>query len=404
MCSDFGIRPRGLKGASIHLRAITRALSDAGHCVSLLNPNPAPENGHPATALLPDDTCEPLVVAKRLRRWLKDRDLPHHAADELRTVLYNEWAIDKAKAALSGDAPDAIVERLSLFGCVGMELSRRFNCPHVVEVNALLSREAAQYRNLEMSRLAEEIELRVLQQADAVIAVSSELRQMLGSFGIDINKITVVPNGTDMAAFDPETDGASARAELGLNGNFVVGFAGSLKIWHGVDLLITAFAEILAEDDQAKLLIVGTGPVEDVLKKQASLAGIADSVIFTGGVEHSDIPRYLGAMDVAAAPFRAQDDFYFSPIKIFEYMAAGRCVVASQLGQIEEVIADRQTGLLCPPDDVNALAEALLSALRDPNLRRDVGAAARQRVANQYTWQAAAKTTSDVIARAVANR
>ncbi len=404
VCSDFGIRPQGVKGASIHLRSITRALSDLGHCVSLLSPHPAPDSGHPVIPL--PIACDDVLVeaAGRLRHWLKGHHFSHSAGHELRDLSYNMWVVDRACALLDDQVPDAIVERLSLFGSVGMELAERWNCPHIVEVNALLSREAAQYRDLEMGSLACEIEQRVLNSSDAVTVVSRELSDELTGIGVDGGKIHVVPNGTDVDLFDPKDDGKSLRRQLGLGNAFVVGFAGSLKAWHGVDVLVTAFKEVLKDEPRSMLLIVGTGPMEDLLRTQAMGMGIGESVVFTGGVEHALIPTYLSAMDVAVAPFLDIDSFYFSPIKLFEYMAAGVCVIASELGQIADVIEDGHEGLLCPANDATALAMAMNRARQYPELRSRLGAAARSLVERKYTWRAAARKTSDIVEHAVQGR
>ncbi|MEE9293488.1 MAG: glycosyltransferase family 4 protein [Phycisphaerae bacterium] len=428
VCSDFGVPPSGAKGASIHLRAITRALCDLGHSVTLLSPHAGPGDGHPATPLLPQESWEACGVVRdtaKLRRYLKNHDLPRGLAGEMRSMFYNEWATARAIEAIKHHPPDAIIERLSLFGHVGLDLAGEVGCPFIVEVNALLSREAKQFRDLEMGPLARRMESRVLRRADAVLAVSNELRQTLIEIGVDGPKVRVVPNGADVEAFHPANDGGagegvardtakreSIRDELGLDGDFVIGFVGSLKVWHGVDLLVSAFKRVRSgvARDTAKLLIVGAGPMMQRLQDQVQAEGLEDSVTFTGAVDHRAIPQYIGAMDVAVAPFRSvggsgvarhtakRDGFYFSPIKIFEYMAAGRCVVASRLGQIEEVITDGEQGLLCEADDVDSLVQALLKARCDPALRRRMGAAARVRVQRDYTWRVAAISTSEVVA------
>lgn len=398
VCSDFGITPTGTKGASIHLRAITRALSDLGHRVDLLSPHPGPGGDHPAYSLLATDLAGPPAASGDLRRWLKGHGLPHSVAGEMRSLLYNDWAVPRALGVLEQDPPDAIVERLSLMSHVGLDLSRDLKCPLLVEVNALLSREAKQFRQLEMVSLAERIEHRVLQRADAVMVVSKQLGASLADFGVAPSKIHVIPNGAEIEAFDPEDDGHLIRDALQLGEAFVVGFVGSLKIWHGVDVLISGFKMLHDRDAGAKLLIVGTGPTEQSLREQADEMGLGESVVFTGAVDHADIPKHLSAMDVTTAPFRTVDAFYFSPIKLFEYMAAGRCVVASQLGQIEDVIADGENGVLCRPDDAESLADALITLWSDPDLRRRMASMARDCAERDYTWRMAATTTSDLIA------
>jgi len=398
VCSDFGIRASGTKGASIHVRAITRALCALGNRVTLLSPHGGPGGGHPVDVLAPSQQKCLKSPADDLRRWLKTRDLPLTAAGELRSIFYNESVVDEAIEVLRADPPDVIIERLSLFSHVGLDLARALDRPFIVEVNALLSREAARYRRLEMQTLAEAIEMRVLREADAVVVVSTALGDELVAAGVDCGKVHVVPNGADVRSFDPTNDGRSVRRMLGLDGNFVVGFLGSLKVWHGVDVLVSAFKQLVAQDAATKLLIIGQGPTESSLKQQIQDMGLGSSVVMTGAIDHSQVPSHLAAMDVAVAPFRASETFYFSPIKLFEYMAAARCVVASRLGQIEDVIEDGENGLLCQPDNCDALAEVLMSVRQNEGMRLRLGLAGRSHVENHFTWQVAATHLNSLLA------
>ena len=402
VCSDFGIRPAGTKGASIHLRAITGALAEIGHEVWLLSPKEGPDEQHPVRRLLAPG-CPPADESgKLLKRWLREHGLGEALARELRPLLYNAWVQDRALAALADAPPAAIVERLSLLGHVGVDLADALNVPLIVEVNALLVEEARAYRSLQLEQVAQPIERRVLERADAVLVVSAALADRLEALGIDRHKVHVIPNGADLAAFEQAPAREASRAALGLDGRFVVGFAGSLKVWHGVDVLLAAFERFLELEPEARLLIVGAGPAEETLKESVERTGITGSVVFTGAVPHAQIPGLLRAMDVGAAPFKPVENFYFSPIKLYEYMAAGLCVVASRLGQIQDVIADRENGLLCEPDDVESLYATLRTAWESAELRGRLGAAALDTVRARYTWRHTAAAAERVIQAAVA--
>ncbi len=397
VCSDFGIEPSGTKGASIHLRAITRALADLGHEVLLLCPQDGPNEDHPAKRLLPPGCSTVKKTAKSLKHWLLDHNFDETIAKELRSLLYNTWAPEPALKALGGASPDAIVERLSLFGHVGLDLAEALNVPFVVEVNALLTRESRQFRKLELGRLADEIEQRVLRRADAVMAVSAPLAERIVELGVDRERVHIVPNGVDLQSFESAPNRARCRRALGLTDEFVVGFCGSLKVWHGVDVLLEAFHEFRQHDPSARLLIVGTGPAEPELRRAAREYNMNGSVLFTGAVAHERVPSLLRAMDVAVAPFKAMEDFYFSPIKLFEYMAAETCLVATRLGQIQEVIADGVNGLLCRPDDAAGLCQALIRARDSAPLRKQLADAALQTVRERYTWQRAAEDVARIV-------
>jgi len=397
ICSDFGIDPAGVKGASIHVRAITGALARTGCDVRLLSPKGDAGPGHAALPLSLPAACASDHTARALKRWLTTHDEGDELAKDLRPLLYQATARVEAIEAARAFRPAAIVERLSLMGCLGMDIATALEIPLLVEVNALLSDEAAEFRSLALRETARRLENRVLAAADAIIAVSAPLAERIAARGVDRSRIHVVPNGVDLELFNGAPSRETCRQKLGLADQFVVAFAGSLKPWHGVDVLLEAFARLNAVRRDARLLIVGTGPMQAALHEQAARLGMANAVEFTGAVPHQDVPALLRAVDVAVAPFRRVDGFYFSPIKLFEYMAAGACVVASRLGQIAEVIDDGVNGLLCEPDDPPALHAALLKAADSPALRARLAARADACVRERYTWDHAAATTLDIV-------
>ncbi|MFQ5628243.1 MAG: glycosyltransferase family 4 protein, partial [bacterium] len=342
--------------------------------------------------------CPPAEeTTKLLKGWLRERGYGDAVARELRPLLYNPWVLDRALEALATWKPTAIVERLSLFGHVGLDLARALHVPLILEVNAILTEEARRFRSLVLQQMAEAMEQRVLHAADAVLAVSSPLAERLAEKGVRPERLHVVPNGVDLELFERAPSRAACRAELGLNGGYVVGFAGSLKAWHGVDVLLASFQRVHREDESARLVIVGSGPMEESLRQAARAMRLGEAVVFTGAVEHERVPAFLRAMDVAVAPFRRVENFYFSPIKLFEYMASDTCIVATRLGQISEVIEDGSSGMLCRPDDVSDLSAKLLQVRQSPDLRERLASRALGVVRERYTWAHAAKKTSDVI-------
>jgi len=404
VCSDWGIPPDGTKGASIHLRAITRALSDLGHDVRLLSPKGVPGNGHPARPVL-TEKCEIAKEAGRLlREWLGLRGLPEGFGREVRPLLYNAWACERVIDALRSDPPDAIIERLSLFGHLGLDVAEAFGIPHIIEMNAPLAKEASRFRSLQLQSLAQEIEQRVLRRADRITVVSRQLGDLLVAEGLCGAKIEVIPNGVDRGVFERLNVRERVRNRLGVNGDFVVGFAGSVKPWHGVDVLADAFAQAVGGDEQSRLLIVGTGPAAAELHSRVDRLGLTKQTIFTGAVPHDEVPGLLSAMDVAAAPFLPSDDFYFSPIKLFEYMAAGTCVVASEIGQIADVIDDGVDGFLCAPGDVAALACRIRDLRASASRRETTARRAREKALTSYTWEHAAHRVEGVVASEIAGR
>src|SRR5262249_39990802 len=143
--------------------------------------------------------------------------------------------------------------------------------------------------------------------------------------------------------------------------------------WHGLDWLLEAFSELHRADRSSHLLLVGDGPLRLTLEEQVRGAGLREFVTFSGPVSHVEMPDYLAAMDVAVAPYPALPDFYYSPLKLFEYMAAGRAIAASRVGQVAEVIADGVTGLLFDPGDRGGFLDCIGRLRNDATLRQDLG-------------------------------
>jgi glycosyltransferase involved in cell wall biosynthesis len=192
-------------------------------------------------------------------------------------------------------------------------------------------------------------------------------------------RIRVIPNGVDLALFS-RAGGERVRAGLGLAGKTVVGFAGSLKPWHGVLDLLAAFACLTGP---VHLLLVGDGPEGQAVATAAARLGIQGRVTMTGAVPHTCVPEYLSAMDIGVAPYLPQERFYFSPLKVAEYMAAGLPVVASDQGDLAAMLGG--AGLLVPAGDPARLAGGLRQLVGDEPARRRLGRAARAR-ARRLSW------------------
>jgi glycosyltransferase involved in cell wall biosynthesis len=360
VCADAGIPLRGNKGASVHMRSIAEALARRGNhvvvaCRNLDGDNPLPTGS--TVEALPSDEGEH-------RAWLD--------------------------ALLARAQVDVVLERYSLSSTPAREAATAHGIPLVLEVNAPLVDEAARYRGLDDVERWRSWERAVLASADAVIAVSTAVREHVVRAGQDLRQVTVIQNGVDVADFI-DADGQEVRARHGLGDATVVGFSGSLKPWHGVSVLLDAFVDL---PPAAALLIVGDGPERARLEQTAAGPGLAGRVVFTGPIAHSMVPAHLAAMDVATAPYSAQEDFYFSPLKVAEYLAAGLPIVASAQGDIPAMVGD--AGLLVPPGDARALASALARLCAEPERRRSLANHARAR-AWDLDWMRVAARVEEVL-------
>jgi glycosyltransferase involved in cell wall biosynthesis len=408
LCADPGIPVLGFKGASTHVRSLVRALTEAGHTVTVVCTRRG-EGNQLATELVevaPDAQARQLGQLGDLA--FARSGLSEKPGSELKRLLHNGPLGEGVMNLCSTLQPDALYERYALLCNAGARVARACNLPHIVELNAPLIEERQRYWGLALPGVARTIEREVFSGADAILAVSVPVRDYAIAGGAAAQRVTVLPNAVDPLLFEALGNevAAEVRTKHDLGAAVVIGFVGSLKSWHGVDLLLEAFADL--GDRQLRLLIVGDGPQAETLRLRAMAPDLAGTVIFTGQVPHAQIGAYLAAMDIAVAPYRApgpdEGGFYFSPLKVFEYMAAGRPVVAPRLGQIREVVEHGRHGLLYPPGDTRALTAHLLQLIRNPAQRTQMGRAGATLVGQQYTWSGNALRIAELIQQLRAER
>jgi glycosyltransferase involved in cell wall biosynthesis len=335
-------------------------------------------DGHDVCAV--EDTGRLAVSAYRTatrrvlpRRWalvLRDAGRWAHARSHGRRVA----------AAAAEQGADVIFETQVHFSNSGARAARITGLPLVLDDCSPSSEEVMLGSGL--PGLAHRLLKRPARTAAVVVAVSQALRQRLIEEGISPEKICVVPNGVDLAAYE-DIDRPAARARLGLSDRFVIGFVGSFQPWHRVELLVEAFAH-LAYDRRVHLLLVGNGPGRESALTAARRLGVRHRVTVIGAVQPSEVPELICSLDVGVLP--GSND-YGHPMKVLEYAAAGLARVAPDLAPVREIIQPGVTGLLFPPGDVSALASALTRLMTDDNLRQRLGERARSHVSVGASWK-----------------
>jgi glycosyltransferase involved in cell wall biosynthesis len=229
-----------------------------------------------------------------------------------------------------------------------------------------------------------------LTAANGIITVSDATKMRLANvWQVPPEKIVVFPNGVDVHRHRPYPDERKQiRASLGIGEHPLFIFVGSFQTWHDVTTLLDAFAIVLKAHPDARLLLVGDGPQRQAMMQHAANLGLGDAVQFTGLRPHSEIPHLVSAADVAVAPYpKMEHAWWGSSMKLFEYMASGVAIVASNVGQqVAEVIRDRTNGLLVAPGDASALAAACAHLISNPDLRFRLGQEARKDAVGKYSW------------------
>lgn len=237
-------------------------------------------------------------------------------------------------------------------------------------------------------RLTKWLETRMAHRADGVAVICEGLRADLVSRGIAGGKIMVSPNGVDMAMFgEPlERDEGLARS-MGLDGAEVIGFIGSFYDYEGLDVLIAAMPAMIAARPDLHLILVGGGPMDDLLRRQATASPVADHIHFIGRVPHHDVDRYYSLMDMMVFPRKAMRlTELVTPLKPLEAMAQMKLVVASDVGGHRELVRDGETGTLFPPDNPEALARAVSVLFDDRSCWDERRRVARAFVEAERNW------------------
>jgi len=317
---------------------------------------------------------------------------------ELPTLLLNDACNAAASAALGERKPAFVYQRYSLNNYAGINISRRHRVPFVLEYNGSEIWMARHWsRPLKYERLSERIEQLNLSSASLIVVVSRTMRDEIVGRGVDPKTVLVNPNGVDPTRYRPDIDGRAVRERYGLRDSVVVGFIGTFGPWHGAETLAHAFVKLakVLRDDRAggpgiRLLMIGDGARIAAVRRILTDGGVMGSVAFSGLVPQEQGPEYLAACDILSSPHVDNPDgtaFFGSPTKLFEYMAMGKGIVASNLGQIGEVLDHDRTAWLVEPGNVDALMAGLRRLIDDPGLRNALGAEARREVVARYTWR-----------------
>jgi PEP-CTERM/exosortase A-associated glycosyltransferase len=312
--------------------------------------------------------------------------------------FFNQWAIVLSLAKRLDEIipeikPDILhAHSPALNGLAALKAARKYKIPLVYECRAFWEDAAIDHGTATEGGLryvlTKWLETYVFKQADAITTICEGLRSDIESRGISAQKITVIPNAVDIERFtygvEPDQ---RLRTQLGLQNKTVLGFIGSFYAYEGLPLLLEAFPKILEKEPETRLLLVGGGPQEALIKLKTQELGLDQQVIFTGRIPHERVQDYYNQVDIFVYPrlsMRLTD--LVTPLKPLEAMAQGRLVVASDVGGHKELIEHQRNGCLFKANDADDLAATVLDLLNQPQQWEQIRVAGRLYVEQDRNW------------------
>lgn len=353
-------------GMRVHIDEVIKALRDRGNLVEVVGPAADGAGGSSKLEGLADF----------LRRLLPA------SIFELLELAYNISAYRQLTHAVQTFQPDVLYERYNLYLLAGLRLKRRYGLPMILEVNSPLAEERAAFGKLKLRAVAERCETALWRGADVVLPVTQVLADIVAKKRKTDAGIHVVPNGALLDVSVDVTAIGDLRAQFGLKpGDVVMGFVGFVRAWHGVGWALDALTSLPAN---THLLVVGDGPGLPALEARAAELKIADRVHFAGRVPHRHIPAHIELFDIALQTAAVG---YASPLKLFEYMAHGRAIIAPDQPNIREILENNVNAVLFEAESEPSFRAALTRLCTDDTLRQKVGRQARLTVEERpLTW------------------
>lgn len=364
----------------VHISEMINAFRDLGHTVEV------------AALVTPG---APAGREQRPSRWHALQRLAPTWCYELLGLLYNFYGYALLRRAIKRAQPDLIYERYALNTVCGIWASRRFSIPLALEVNAPLYREQKALGRLAFPALARWTERWICSNASRTLVVSQAMKEILAEEGVPRSKMAVMPNAIDPHRFHPGVSAHAVIRRYDLQGQTVLGFVGWFRKWHGLETLLRVFHEARLWEKRAKLLLVGDGPAASDLEEYVRTNRLERYVVFAKAVSREEIASHIAAFDLALQPAVTE---YASPMKLFEYMAMAKCVIAPDQPNIREIVEDGVTARLFRPNNPKSLADALIALIEAPDERKRLGARAREVVFERgHLWQKNAERTLELV-------
>ena len=368
-------RTQGKGGEGVHIREIVMALESLGHKVFVVSP--------PGVNALEDVASDKAVKKSCIfaNLWRFIGKYTPQIIFEIFEIVYNLYAYNKLSKVLKREKIDFIYERYAFFLFAGVNLSKKYHIPIILEVNETsgLKRERGQV----LISLAENIEKMVFQKANFLLPVTSFLKQEIIRKGVDQEKIFVQPNAINLDSFTGMNSCDELRRRFAIRGKTILGFVGHFSRWDSLLTLLDIFEQLRLLNKDVHLLIIGDGKLRKELENAVAEKKMNDFVTFSGKVSRGSIKNYVGLIDIAVIP---NQSIFGSPLVMFEFMAMGKAIVAPDATGVTDVLVDNISCRVFKLGDFEALKNVLIELIDAPQKRKMLGDAARDIVFVKHRW------------------
>ena len=365
-------------GYGSHMRGMVKGFREEGHTVEILVLGNQPQSTDSNTQTNSFKSVLKKVLPKILWRTLK----------EIQQIRFDKHAVRELRLAIQKFSPDVVYERSAWMSNGSVDVLKQFNLKHVVEINAPFEEEVKEFEKASslISFIGKKKLKNLLQSATLAAPITSSLQKyIVENYAIEQDKCLVVPNATDKDEIQiNDSRVEEIRKALDLTNKTVIGFVGSIFPYHGVDRLIQSVSNL--NNSSVALLIVGDGYLIPELKEQARLIGLSSRIHFTGSIPKQEVYNYVTAMDIVTLP---NTEWYCSPVKLFEYGALGKVVLAVNETGVSDVMTDAD-GVLFENNE-HDFQEALNLTLSNLNDLKEKANAFQQKILSNHTWSANAR-------------
>ncbi len=370
---------KGVEG--VHINGINNAMDKLGYKGIIISPSRVVETGATTIVNTESNPKKGSSYLSFISKWMPELIF------EILEMFSNIFLIRSGASVIKNNDIQFIYERYAIFGIAGVYLSQKYNIPIVLELNYTSKSNLVRKRAKLFEPLAYYVEKKLFQYASGIAVVSTKLKdQLIDKYSISEKKIVVTPNGCDLDIFGRLVDEENIVHKKQLEDKLVIGFVGGFYPWHGLDLLVNAFEVLAKEHPNILLLLIGDGPEHENISKLVQQKQLAEKVIFTGKINHHELPKYIYKFNIAVMP---NSNEYGSPMKIFEYMALRKPYVAPDYPPIVEVTEGQ--GKIFKKNDLESFISALENYIQHPQMMEADGQKGRELIKTKYNWMENAK-------------